>query len=74
MIYNAAGNHPLLVIGSAHQTDKLEFTRRAGGQVVRKITVVVFALHRSVSFFRAQIGIQIIGFNKLNVKLEFVRA
>ena len=27
--------------------------RRAGGQVVRKICVVVFALRRSVSFFDA---------------------
>ena len=28
-----------------------EFARRAGGQVVRKICVVVFALRRSVSFY-----------------------
>ena len=30
---------------------KLEFARRAGGQVVRQICVVVFALRRSVSFY-----------------------
>ena len=33
--------------------DKLEFARRAGGQVVRQICVVVSALRRSVSFFDA---------------------
>ena len=33
--------------------DELEFARRAGSQVVRKICVVVFALRRSVSFFDA---------------------
>ena len=30
----------------------MEFARRAGSQVVRKICVVVFALRRSVSFYR----------------------
>ena len=35
------------------KTDKLEFARRVGGQVVRKICVVVFALRRSVSFYRS---------------------
>ena len=29
----------------------MEFARRAGSQVVRKICVVVFALRRSVSFY-----------------------
>ena len=35
------------------QCGKVEFARRAGGQVVRKICVVVSALRRSVSFFDA---------------------
>ena len=35
------------------QCGKLEFARRAGGQVVRKICVDVSALRRSVSFYGA---------------------
>ena len=45
MIYNKK-----VLIGLTQQNDKLEFARRAGGQVVRNICVVVFALRRSVSF------------------------
>ena len=33
-------------IGLMSESDKLEFTSRAGSQVVRKICVVVFALPR----------------------------
>ena len=46
MIYNKK-----VLIGLTQQNDKLEFARRAGGQVVRNICVVVFALRRSVSFY-----------------------
>ena len=38
-------------ISAKQQTGKLEFARRAGGQVVRKICVGVSALRRSVSFY-----------------------
>ena len=54
---SAAGGCIIPVIVFRKHTDKLEFDRRAGGQVVRKICVVVSALTRSVSFFRAKIGI-----------------
>ena len=46
MIYNKK-----VLIGLTQQNDKLEFARRAGGQVVRKICVVVSARRRSVSFY-----------------------
>ena len=48
---SAAGGCIIPVIVFRKHTDKLEFARRAGGQVVRKICVVVSALTRSVSFF-----------------------
>ena len=41
----------VMLIGFLPQCGKLEFARRAGGQVVRKICVVVSALRRSVSFY-----------------------
>ena len=37
------------------RTDKLEFARRAGSQVVRKICVVVLRLAHSVSFYCARV-------------------
>ena len=50
---NAAVIFPVKVIGFRKHTDKLEFARRAGGQVVHKICVDVSALRRSVSFYGA---------------------
>ncbi len=43
--------YDILDIVFPQQAGKLEFARRAGGQVVRRICVVVFALRRSVSFY-----------------------
>ena len=43
--------YDILDIVFLQQAGKLEFARRAGGQVVRRICVVVFALRRSVSFY-----------------------
>ena len=43
--------YDILHIVFPQQAGKLEFARRAGGQVVRRICVVVFALCRSVSFY-----------------------
>ena len=45
MVYWICINMPM---GFTQQNDKLDFGRRAGGQVVRKICVVVSALRRSV--------------------------
>ena len=41
----------VMLIGFLPQCGKLKFARRAGGQVVHKICVVVSALRRSVSFY-----------------------
>ena len=50
-----------VLIGLTQQWRKLEFARRAGGQVVRKICVVVSALRRSVSFRGAVAGCRLPG-------------
>ena len=53
ILYNVKN---IMHISFSQQTDKLEFARRAGGQDVRNICVVVSALHRSVSFRGAVAG------------------
>ena len=51
MIYNPPGNPPFRLPASRGNLRNWNLARRPGGQVVRKICVVVFALRRSVSFY-----------------------